>query len=185
MSDAVDISERCHKNTRLLTTTLFSYPEPVSPHLYHEEASSLTDQDIVHTIHNALDDASMSACLVETAGGALSPIMTRSLQADVYKTSTALKRTVLVGDSKLGGISTTLSSFEAMVARGLEVKAVYMCISPEEDEYLGMTEFVSAQVAPVPVYRLPAIPPEDQPLDQWFEDSHVVLWESLRNIGFN
>ena len=48
--------------------------------------------------------------VVETAGGVLSPGPNRTLQADLYR---PLRLPVLlVGDAKLGGISTTLSAYE-------------------------------------------------------------------------
>ncbi|ORZ20477.1 pyridoxal phosphate-dependent transferase [Absidia repens] len=61
---------------------------------------------------------------LETAGGIHSPVMSGTSQADFYR-SLRLP-TVLVGDSNLGGISTTLTSFESLHIRGYDVPSILL-----------------------------------------------------------
>jgi hypothetical protein len=57
--------------------------------------------------------------IVETIGGPLSPGPSHSLQADIYR---PLRLPVLlVGDSRLGGITATLSAYESLTLRGEQV----------------------------------------------------------------
>lgn len=66
--------------------------------------------------------------VVETAGGVLSPGPNKTLQADMYR---PLRLPVLlVGDAKLGGISTTLSAYESLRIRGYSVLAIVMIDQP-------------------------------------------------------
>ena len=60
--------------------------------------------------------------LLETAGGALSPGPSGSLQADIYRPLRL--PVILIGDSKLGGIGATISAFESLHIRGYDVEAV-------------------------------------------------------------
>jgi dethiobiotin synthetase/adenosylmethionine--8-amino-7-oxononanoate aminotransferase len=62
--------------------------------------------------------------VVETAGGTLSPGPSKNLQADIYR-SLRLP-VILVGDAKLGGITTTLSAYESLRLRGYTVHAIVM-----------------------------------------------------------
>ena len=74
----------------------------------------------------ASDDAGTEQLftVVETAGGVLSPAPSKTLQADVYR---ALRLPIiLVGDSRLGGITTTLTAYESLRVRGYSVHAIVL-----------------------------------------------------------
>lgn len=61
---------------------------------------------------------------METAGGVHSPGPSGTTQADMY---TPLRiPVVLIGDSKLGGISQTISAYESLRIRGYDVEAVLL-----------------------------------------------------------
>lgn len=61
---------------------------------------------------------------LETAGGIHSPVMSGTSQADFYR---GLRLpSVLVGDGQLGGISTTLSSFESLHIRGYDIPSLLL-----------------------------------------------------------
>lgn len=62
--------------------------------------------------------------LVETAGGVLSPAPSGELQADAYRPLRL--PVVLIGDGRLGGIGSTLSSLESLKVRGYSVLGVIL-----------------------------------------------------------
>ncbi|PNY23950.1 Bifunctional dethiobiotin synthetase/7,8-diamino-pelargonic acid aminotransferase, mitochondrial, partial [Tolypocladium capitatum] len=109
--------------------TLFQYDIPVSPHA----AAQLSGRAIPS------DDALLAKCrdfaaecaaqgegwlFLETAGGVHSPAPSGTTQADLYIPLRA--PTVLVGDSRLGGISQTISAFESLRLRGYGVESVLL-----------------------------------------------------------
>lgn len=59
---------------------------------------------------------------METAGGVLSPGPSGTVQADLYRPLRL--PVVLVGDSNLEGISSTISSFESLHMRGYDINAL-------------------------------------------------------------
>jgi len=61
---------------------------------------------------------------VETAGGVHSPGPSGTTQADLYR-SLRLP-VILIGDSKLGGISQTISAFESLKSRGYDIETVLL-----------------------------------------------------------
>jgi dethiobiotin synthetase/adenosylmethionine--8-amino-7-oxononanoate aminotransferase len=61
---------------------------------------------------------------VETAGGVHSPALSGTTQADCYRPLRL--PTVLIGDSRLGGISSTISSYESLLLRGYSIDAVLL-----------------------------------------------------------
>ena len=75
--------------------------------------------------------------LLETAGGVLSPAPSGTVQADIYR---PLRLTaLLVGDYRLGGISSTMSAFESLHVRGYDVDSVVLFEHERyrNHEYLG------------------------------------------------
>jgi bifunctional dethiobiotin synthetase / adenosylmethionine---8-amino-7-oxononanoate aminotransferase len=60
-------------------------------------------------------------------------VPSRTLQADVYRTFRF--PIILVGDSKLGGITTTLSAYESLRLRGYTVHAIVMIEHPGTNKY--------------------------------------------------
>ncbi|KAI8924353.1 pyridoxal phosphate-dependent transferase [Entophlyctis helioformis] len=120
---------------------LYTYTEPASPHLTAiQENRVYPDSVLRSSISEALgefaaslavpgQDSGLGLALVETAGGVHSPTMSGSLQSDAYRPFRF--PSVLVGDAMLGGISTTLSSYEAMRTRGFDVPAVVMFDNPK------------------------------------------------------
>ncbi|GES77675.1 pyridoxal phosphate-dependent transferase [Rhizophagus clarus] len=61
---------------------------------------------------------------LETAGGVSSPIMSGTIQSEFYRVLRL--PTILVGDSNLGGISTTLSSYESLLLRGYDIPIIIL-----------------------------------------------------------
>ncbi|TFK20724.1 onanonoxo-7-onima-8-eninoihtemlysoneda [Coprinopsis marcescibilis] len=126
---------------------LYRYDDPVSPHLaairkVSESGSTPTDSTLISAVANKIREyASKSPkpghVYIETAGGVHSPVLSGTTQADCYRP--LFLPTILVGDSKLGGISSTISSYESLLLRGYIVDTVVMF----RDEYYRNWEYLS------------------------------------------
>lgn len=125
--------------------TLHHWSSSMSPHLasrVNANEGPIADADLVSGLKREIrafsnsDDALYGKALftvVETAGGVLSPGPSKTLQADIYR-SLRLP-IILVGDSKLGGITTTLSAYESLRLRGYTVHAIVMIEHPGTNKY--------------------------------------------------
>ncbi|KAI7871575.1 pyridoxal phosphate-dependent transferase [Spinellus fusiger] len=91
---------------------------------------------------------------LETAGGVHSPVMSGTSQADFYRPLRL--PTVLIGDSRLGGISTTISSYESLHLRGYDVPSILLFDEKHKNHTLLSERLDSTFVA--------AIPPPPSPL---------------------
>ncbi|EPS97264.1 hypothetical protein FOMPIDRAFT_1061893, partial [Fomitopsis schrenkii] len=112
---------------------LFRYDEPVSPHLAarlsNRQADVPSDEVFVtavaqHIRHTAQHTHKYAHMYVETAGGINSPTLSGTTQVDAYRP--LFLPTVLIGDGKLGGISTTISSYESLLLRGYMIDLVLL-----------------------------------------------------------
>ncbi|KAJ3130020.1 hypothetical protein HK098_006732 [Nowakowskiella sp. JEL0407] len=116
------------------THDIYTYRDPVSPHLAaiieQSEKSIPSDEEVCSKLSNLILDVSHrtgnvpSFTLLETAGGINSPTMSQTLQSDLFRRFRF--PIILVGDSVLGGISTTLSSYESLLLRGFDVDCILL-----------------------------------------------------------
>lgn len=126
--------------------TLHHWSSSMPPHVAAaDEANPISDKDLTIGLEREMRAFSNSAAakpgignpqlftVVETAGGVLSPVPSRNLQADVYRSFRF--PIILVGDSKLGGITTTLSAYESLRLRGYTVHAIVMIEHPGTNKY--------------------------------------------------
>ena len=125
--------------------TLHHWSSSISPHLasrVNANEGPISDADLVAGLKREIraftnSDGELYGkdlfTVVETAGGVLSPGPSKTLQADVYR-SLRLP-IILVGDSKLGGITTTLSAYESLRLRGYTVHAIVMIEHPGTNKY--------------------------------------------------
>ena len=127
--------------------TLHHWSSSMPPHLAAAAEAiekRISDKDLVLGLEREIRAFSNSAAspgkpdpllftVVETAGGVLSPGPSRNLQADIYRTLRL--PIILVGDSKLGGITTTLSAYESLRLRGYTVHAIVMIEHPGTNKY--------------------------------------------------
>lgn len=138
---------------------LYSWRRPVSPHVAARDHGSPppSADSVASQMRRWLATREDQCCVVETAGGPLSPAPDGALQADVYA---ALKwsAVVLVGDARLGGISTTLAARESLENRGFEISALVVVGG---DAALGNADYLGAEA-------LPELPAQPRPLDDWF-----------------
>ncbi|EGN99050.1 hypothetical protein SERLA73DRAFT_73624 [Serpula lacrymans var. lacrymans S7.3] len=135
------------------TECLFRFGDPVSPHLAVKMASdkngetvrSPTDETFVNSIASYIRRCAMADRMghmyIETAGGVHSPTLSGTTQADAYRP--LFLPTLLVGDGKLGGISSTISSYEALLLRGYIIDAILLF----RDEYYRNFEYLTPYFA--------------------------------------
>ncbi|TDH72539.1 hypothetical protein CCR75_000795 [Bremia lactucae] len=170
------------KLAELNCSTLFSWKTPVSPHLAAKmEGYTIADEELLELLSNKLQainhvngsTGADSLVLVETAGGVCSPTASMRSQVDVYR-SLRLP-VVLVGDGKLGGISTTMSALETLLIRGYDVAAICL-IEQDGLENKAALEPRASELG-ISIYTMDAVPPMPEPLGPWFVDHHTVFDE--------
>ncbi|KAI1797454.1 onanonoxo-7-onima-8-eninoihtemlysoneda [Ganoderma leucocontextum] len=153
---------------RVRSKCLFRFDDPVSPHLAARRANESgrvervvpTDDAFVNAVASHVRSCAekvtaYSHMYVETAGGVHSPTLSGTTQLDSYRP--LFFPTILVGDSRLGGISSTIASYEALLLRGYIVDAILLF----RDEYYRNWEYLSSYFAErgIPVVSVPP-PPE-------------------------
>ncbi|KAJ2998011.1 hypothetical protein NUW58_g461 [Xylaria curta] len=135
---------------------------------------AISNEHILKSIYEfALERASAGKgwLFIETAGGIHSPSPSGTTQAELY---TALRCPVLlVGDWKLGGISSTISAFESLRIRGYDVENILVF----EDTDYGNSEYLKdyfQQHYGIMVTVLPMPPPRNSAYDK-DEDEEFML----------
>ncbi|KAG2366972.1 PLP-dependent transferase [Suillus spraguei] len=137
------------------THCLFRYGDPVSPHLAVKMASETqgglkipvpSDETFVGSVAEHIRKQAGVASgpghmYVETAGGVHSPTLSGTTQLDTYRP--LFLPTILIGDSRLGGISSTISSFESLLLRGYIIDAILLF----RDEYYRNFEYLTQYFA--------------------------------------
>ena len=125
-----------NSSQRLLkSATLFTYSKPASPHLCAlEENRVVSDEELVETTKDCISSFLTSGendkmVFVELAGGVNSPVMSSSLVCDAFRPLRL--PVILVGDSKLGGISSTISALDSLLLRGYDVPLILLFDNPQ------------------------------------------------------
>lgn len=116
------------------------------------------DDDLLASIHQTLSEwarSDIDLALVETAGGVHSPGPNGNSQADLYRPLRL--PIVLVADSRLGGISSSISAYESLLLRGYDVQSVLLF----KDEYYQNHEYLADYFnkKSIPLVSLSAPPP--------------------------
>ncbi|KAF8701366.1 hypothetical protein HU200_033697 [Digitaria exilis] len=143
------------EETKVLSCrTVYAWREPVSPHLAAEREGMAAGDDEVRgfveqwLLEEGIGNGGEVWKVLETAGGVASPGASGTLQCDLYRSVpfTAcclfcygfLKHAlfpflmpfrlpaILVGDGRLGGISSTLSAYETLLLRGFAFLTIHM-----------------------------------------------------------
>ncbi|KAH7912327.1 pyridoxal phosphate-dependent transferase [Hygrophoropsis aurantiaca] len=141
------------------TKCLFRYSDPVSPHLavklasknQNDGHSTPSDETFITAIADYIRRCSVTVprsghMYVETAGGVHSPTLMGTTQADSYRP--LFLPTLLIGDSKLGGISSTISAYESLILRGYIIDAVILF----REDYYRNSEYLIPYFAERGVY---------------------------------
>ncbi|KAH7884557.1 pyridoxal phosphate-dependent transferase [Phlebopus sp. FC_14] len=162
---------------------LFQYEDPVSPHLAVKMASQKdvqrdapSDETFVNAIAEYIRRRARTVqtghMYVETAGGVHSPTLSGTTQLDSYRP--LFLPTVLIGDSKLGGISSTISSYESLSLRGFIVDAILLF----RDEYYRNYEYLSRYFAERGVHVTSLDPPPPRLPDHATDTSSTETYYS-------
>ncbi|KAF9694523.1 hypothetical protein EKO04_007404 [Ascochyta lentis] len=167
-------------------STLYQFKDPVSPHLAARGSKDIpSDNNLNHRLHQQLQDSVLAVQkytddwgfgIVETAGGVLSPGPSGTPQADIYR-SLRLPA-VLVGDHKLGGISSTISAAESLIMRGYDLNAV-VCFDDKSKYQNGKYLTSYFEKMGIPVYSIPWIPNN---LDGKPETEEHAMMEKYYNL---
>ncbi|KAG0003207.1 hypothetical protein BGZ80_010704 [Entomortierella chlamydospora] len=143
------------------TNRLYAYPDPVSPHIATNEPPP--DSEVLQATINSLrafkrtlEHSDKGWALLETAGGVNSPIMSGELQSKFYRPLRL--PTILVGDSHLGGISTTLTSYETLHQYGYDIPALLLFDNKSKNHQFFERYLAKAENRPS-IHVLPS-PPE-------------------------
>ncbi|KAK9327947.1 pyridoxal phosphate-dependent transferase [Lipomyces starkeyi] len=142
---------------------LFQFDEPVSPHIAAQQSSDNvpSDSELLQSIYSKLSqyaDRAPGWALVETAGGVHSPGPSGTSQVDLYRPLRL--PTILVGDSNLGGISSSISAFESLHVRGYDTNLILLFSNHKYKNHEYLVDYFSKRN--VTVLSIPA-PPEWQP----------------------
>jgi dethiobiotin synthetase/adenosylmethionine--8-amino-7-oxononanoate aminotransferase len=146
------------------STTLYEWETPVSPHYASRlEQYPVSDEQVLTSLRDCLDGLKgASHVWVETAGGVLSPSSSSPdnssprhahdksgwgwvTQADLYRPLIERSSVVMIGDGRLGGISSTLSSLESLLVRGYNVSGVILLESGYDNQE-AIQEYASRYV---------------------------------------
>ncbi|KAF8274777.1 PLP-dependent transferase [Lactarius quietus] len=152
---------------------LYRFDEPVSPHLAVNLAAERrgagnvvipTDDafttSVASHIRNCASGLTERAHMyVETAGGVHSPTLSGTTQLDSYRP--LFLPIVLVGDSRLGGISSTISTYESLLLRGYSVESILLF----KDEYYRNWEYLESYFAEHGVRVTAVAPPPPRDAD--------------------
>mmetsp|Transcript_9844 Transcript_9844/g.20619 ORF Transcript_9844/g.20619 Transcript_9844/m.20619 type:complete len:330 (+) Transcript_9844:165-1154(+) len=150
--------------------------------------------------------SSKNSIWIETAGGVLSPSSSSPAnrsphhardapggwgwvtQADLYQGFSDRSSVVMIGDGRLGGISSTLASLEAILRRNYRVGGILLIRDRNDNggvdanlEALREYAAVSGTTTDGPLFAdpdrsivsLPALPPDPEPLAEWFASNEV------------
>ncbi|EXJ65099.1 hypothetical protein A1O7_01439 [Cladophialophora yegresii CBS 114405] len=149
----------------VVSKNISQFSRPLSPHLAAEldKDSSVprTDASILSRVKALLTDHATAGgryALVETAGGVLSPGPSGTVQADLYRPLRL--PTILVGDSKLGGIATTISAFESLHIRGYDVDSIVLFHDPDWGNFEYLEKYFHNH--DIPTFALPQPPPKHE-----------------------
>lgn len=138
---------------------MYQFEEPISPHLAASRSSQKTpsDGEVLSRISQHIRDVSKkdmrpSTAYIETAGGVHSPAPSGSSTASLLRPLRL--PTILVGDSELGGISTTKSAYDSLIMAGHDVQA--LVLFSDSGRGLGNAEYLQkwGQEVDLPVWGL-------------------------------
>ncbi|KAG5220851.1 onanonoxo-7-onima-8-eninoihtemlysoneda [Salix suchowensis] len=129
-------------NRRVQAECLYRLRDPVSPHLaaIREDATyNRQAQEVGKQTHMYVETAGVPRRLEFTElSGVHSPGISGTTQLDLYRR--LFLPAILVGDSKLGGISATISAYESLLLRGYDIDAVLLF----KDSYYRNYEYLES-----------------------------------------
>ena len=168
------------------STTLCAWKDAVSPHLAAADDDSIDDATLLRKVRQILVDDCMSFSILETAGGPGSPGPSGTLQCDMLRPLRI--PVVLVGDGKLGGISTTLSSYEMLKIRGYSIPSIAVLENRERalENYKIVRDNVDDETAVFPLTSCPLPEGDEKPdaqLKEWLRENRSVFDAMIQNVS--
>ncbi|KAF5387074.1 hypothetical protein D9615_001809 [Tricholomella constricta] len=144
---------------RVQTECLFRYEDPVSPHLAAKLSKSPTvpsDETLVNTVAGYIRRSAA------TGNPAHIPTLSGTTQAEAFRA--LFLPTILIGDAHLGGISTTIAAYEALLLRGYIIDAVLLF----RDTYYRNAEYLTPYFAEKGIWvgTLDAPPPKAHNIEE-------------------
>jgi dethiobiotin synthetase/adenosylmethionine--8-amino-7-oxononanoate aminotransferase len=128
-----------------------------------------------------------AVAVVETAGGVLSPAPSGNVQADLYRPLRL--PALLVGDHRLGGIGSTISSWESLHVRGYDVNSVLIFEESRYDNHTYLRDYFKERgiltlSLPPPPELKSSQAEDEQSMRQYYESasSSSSLEECIDNI---
>ncbi|KAJ5698932.1 hypothetical protein N7462_000937 [Penicillium macrosclerotiorum] len=158
--DEADDRHLRHFGAGTVTKCLYQFDEPVSPHIAAKQKTIPRDDDLLASIHTTLSEwarSDIDFALVETAGGVHSPGPNGNSQADLYRPLRL--PIVLVADSRLGGISSSVSAYESLLLRGYDVQSVLLF----RDDYYQNHDYLGDYFRKKGIPLLPLLAPPAKP----------------------
>lgn len=167
----------------LVSSASLTFP-PANQHIPSDNA--LLDEIARAAAHEARRNSGW--LFVETAGGVHSPSPSGTTQADLYMPLRL--PVVLVGDSKLGGISQTISAFESLKIRGYDVETVLLFQEDQYQNYLYLAEYfeqkhgIPVKTVPEPPQRAQDSKSDAQAMSQYYNTNSAgpALHETLTHL---
>lgn len=115
----------------LTTKTLLAFSNAVSPHRVIKKEEGLNEK-ILFLLQEEIENCQSQMLLIEGAGGVASPSFSHILQCDLYRKIRL--PIIFIGDSQLGGISTTISSIEMALSRGYDICCLILFKGKDEND---------------------------------------------------
>lgn len=140
------------------TQDFYQFDAPVSPHVAAQE-HNISDSMVLGKLSRQIKvnaEQGPGFMLVETAGGPHSPGPSGTSQADLFR-SLRLPL-IFVADWRLGGISTSLSSYESLRMRGYDVAGVTVFKDTKYQNYDYFQKYFKAEKVPVLTVPVPPHP---------------------------
>ena len=159
----------------------------VSPHraALHEELT-LSDSEVLLQLKTLLEErTTRGVTFIEGAGGVASPTPEGETQCSAFRKIRA--PVILVADSKLGGISVTLSSFQLLKAHGFDVWAV-LGLEGQDENNRFLQSYFAKQGELTKVFTLPNLDISNLDtsiLDTSILDTSILNWFSLSEKIFS
>ncbi|CAH0023100.1 unnamed protein product [Clonostachys rhizophaga] len=150
------------------TEVLYQYDIPCSPHTAAIASGRPIPSD--HALLRKIQEAAARQAelgpgwlFLETAGGVHSPGPSGTSQAELY--APLRSSVLLVGDSRLGGISQTISSYESLKIRGYDVASVLLFQNDQYNNDGYLEEYFDKQ-GKIPVTTIPGPPAQHSNRDE-------------------
>ncbi|KAM5378666.1 hypothetical protein ACJZ2D_004465 [Fusarium nematophilum] len=155
--------------------TVQSYPKVRALDCERDALSPIpSDEALLAKIHEHISRRASDGhewLFLETAGGVHSPGPSGTPQAELYAPLRA--PVVLVGDSKLGGISQTIAAYESLRIRGHDIETILLFQDAKYENYLYLKDYfskpgVAVETVPEPPARSPDEQEETQRMTEYY-----------------